>query len=100
MEAVQAQLADKEVQEVHFTEERQKLLETLEATKGMLESLQEELESHDTELQQKVQDAESRLEQEKIANRTLSQQLQSEQHKSTSLSKQLEVTMEMCLLLV
>ena len=98
MEAVQAQLADKELQEVHFTEERQKLLETLEATKGMLESLQEELECHDTELQQKVQDTESKLEQEKIANRTLSQQLQSVQHKSSSLSKQLEVTMEMCLL--
>ena len=72
-------------------------METLEATKGMLETLQEELESHDTELQQKVRDAESKLEQEKIANRGLSQQLQSEQHKTNSLTKQLEVTMEIYL---
>ena len=66
--------------------------ETLEATKGMLEGLQEELESHDNELQQKLHDAENKLEQEKIANRSLSQQLQSEQAKLNSLSNQLKVT--------
>ena len=91
MDTVQAQLADKEAQETHFTEERQKLLQTLEATKGMLEDLQEELESHDHELQQKLHDAENKLEQEKVANRTLSQQLKSEQDKSNSITKQLQV---------
>lgn len=75
-------------------------METLEATKGMLEDLQEELETHDSDLQQKLHDAESNLEQEKIANRTLSQQLQSEQHKSLSLTKQLEVTNQMSLYLM
>ena len=90
LETVQAQLADKEAQETHFTEERQKLMQTLEATKGMLEDLQEELESHDRELQQKLHDAENKLEQEKVANRMLSQQLQS-QDKSNSVTKQLEV---------
>ena len=92
LETVQAQLAEKEAQEVKFTEERQKLLQTLEATKGMLEDLQEELESHDHDLQQKLHEAENKLEQEKVANRMLSQQLQSEQDKSNSVTtKQLEV---------
>ena len=75
-------------------------METLEATKGMLETLQDELESHDTELQQKLHEAESKLEQEKIANRTLSRQLQSEQDKSNSLTKQLEVTNQMSWLIL
>ena len=88
---MQGQLADKEVQEAHFTEERQKLLQTLEATKGMLETLQEELETHDHELQEKLHEAEGKLEQEKVANRTLSQQLQSEQDTSSSTAKQLQV---------
>lgn len=91
METVQSQLSDKEAQEAHFTEERQKLMETLEATKGMLEDLQEELESHDSELQQKLQDVNSKLEQEKVANRSLSQELQSQRDKSNSLTKQLQV---------
>ena len=91
LESVQAQLADKEVQEVNFTEERQKLMQTLEATKGMLEDLQEELETHDHDLQQKLHEAEDKLEQEKVANRMLSRQLQSEQDKSNSVTKQLEV---------
>ena len=92
-------MADKEAQEAHFTEERQKLIEILETTKGMLD-LQEEMETHDDDLQQKLHDAESNLEQEKIANRTLSQQLQSEQHKSLSLTKQLEVTNQISLYLM
>ena len=94
---MQSQLADKEMQETHFTEERQKLMDTLEATKGMLEDLQDELETHDNELQGKLHNSEDKLEQEKIANRMLSQQLKSEQDKTDTLNKQLKVTNQMSL---
>jgi len=91
VESVRSQLSEKELQEANLREEQQKLMETLQATKTMLEDLQEELESHDDDLQGKLREAENKLEHEKSANQSLSHQLQSERNKSSLLAKQLQV---------